>query len=476
MPAAAHDAAARYRRSLQYALRICLSCAIDPVAIHQLSDGVEQQGFLIGLAEVLIDADSHGPLAMLLTGTRGDHDDRQIFQTLVVTHQGRYLEAVHTRHLNVQQHDVGLVFLQLGDGVHPVLGGNNVHAVTLEQTTGDLAHGDRVVHHHDHRRPVDFHFLADRSLTRGQTRGQLILQMRMQHTDGSQQIENHHHATVTEDGRTGNALHTGELRAEALHHDLARTGQAVHLHRHGVLAGANQNHRQRQALAHKFGVLAVVQQIAQILQFVGLPGVFETRRIGGVVGLQLVRRNPHDTFDGVQRDRIEVVTGVDHQRAVDRHGERQANSEARPPTLGRVDAHRTAELLDLRMHHVHPDATPGNLRDLLRGGESSLENELQHLVIAQVAVGVHQTTFDVLATHCSQADPGAVILQREDDVTALASKIEKNGAGLRLAGCTAYIGQLDTVVDRVTQHVLQRRDDALEHGAVHFPFGVADDE
>ena len=187
----------------------------------------------------------------------------------------------------------------------------------------------------------------------------------MPHTNGCQQVENHHHATVTEDGRTGDPVHPGKLRAQALDHDLARTGQAVHLHRHGMLAGAHQDHRQRQALAYQLGLLTVVQQVAQVLQLVSLAGVLEARCIGRVISLQLERRNPHDTFDGVQRNGIQVFAGVHHQRTVDRHGERQADGEARALAEARLDAHRAAQLLDLRVHHVHADATPGNLRDLL---------------------------------------------------------------------------------------------------------------
>ena len=97
-------------------------------------------------------------------------------------------------------------------------------------------------------------------------------------------------------------------------------------------------------------------------------------------------------------------------------------------------------------------------------------------MITEVAVGIHQATFDGFTAYGIQANTCTVIVQSQDDIGPLTPQVEANGAGIRLAGCAAYLGLLDAMVDGVAQHVFQRRDDALEHGAVHFPFGVADDE
>ncbi|MCY1499574.1 hypothetical protein D9M68_335960 [compost metagenome] len=268
----------------------------------------------------------------------------------------------------------------------------------------------------------------------------------------------------------------GELRAQALHHDFAGTHQGVHLHGHGVLGRAHQDHRQRQALSHQLGMLAVVQQVAQVLQFVVLPGVLEARRVRLVIGFQLVGRHPHDAFDGVQRDGVEVLAGEHHQCSVHRHGERQADEEAATLTRRRVDAHGAAELFHLGMHHIHADATTGNLGDLVGGGEARFEDELQHLVVGEVGVGVHHAALDGLATHGLELDAGTVVGQGQDDVATLAAEVQADGAGLRLAGIAARLGALDTVVDGIAQHVFQRCHHAFEHGAVHLALGVADDE
>src|SRR5690606_35011629 len=79
---------------------------------HQSADQFKQLRFLRRLAEVRVATDAAGPPTVLLPGTRGDHDDRQVLEALVVANQGRHLEAVHARHLDVQQHDIGLDVLQ----------------------------------------------------------------------------------------------------------------------------------------------------------------------------------------------------------------------------------------------------------------------------------------------------------------------------------------------------------------------------
>ena len=208
------------------------------------------------------------------------------------------------------------MLLELGDGVHAVLRGQHVHAVALQQAGGDLAHGDRVVHHHDQRRPLLLAFARRHFLAQRQAFATAFLaEQRVPGADGRQQVEDHHHPANAKQGRPGNPGDPGELRTEALHHDLAGTGQRVDLHRHRMLRGAHQDHRQGQRLADQLGFLAVVQQLAEVLQFVGLPGVFEAGRIQPrlaalvVERLQFVGRNPHDALDGVQRHRVEILAG-----------------------------------------------------------------------------------------------------------------------------------------------------------------------
>ena len=68
-----------------------------------------------------------------------------------MAHVGGHFEAVHARHLDVQQHGGGGVLFQGGDGVDTVLGGDHLEAAAFQQAAGHLAHRHRVVHHHHQR-------------------------------------------------------------------------------------------------------------------------------------------------------------------------------------------------------------------------------------------------------------------------------------------------------------------------------------
>jgi hypothetical protein len=97
------------------------------------------------------------------------------------------------------------------------------------------------------------------------------------------------------------------------------------------------------------------QQLAEVAQFAALAGVHSAAGRGGS-GLELIggtRTMPSMVFSGIAY----CSSPVHHQRAVDRHGERQANAKC-TPLPGRVDAHRAAELLDLFMDHVHAQPRP----------------------------------------------------------------------------------------------------------------------
>ncbi len=139
-----------------------------------------------------------------------------------------------------------------------------------------------------------------------------------------------------------------------------------------------------------------------------------------------------------------------------------------------MDVHVAAELLHLLVHHVHAHAPPGNLGDGRRRGEAGFEDELQQVLIGELRVLRHQAALDGLAAHRGQVDAPAVIGQGQDDVAAFTAQIQADHALGRFAGALAPGGVLDPVVDGVAQHVLQRRNDPLQHRAVQLAFGVVD--
>ena len=137
---------------------------------------------------------------------------------------------------------------------------------------------------------------------------------------------------------------------------------------------------------------------------------------------------------------------------------------------------RAAELLDLGGHHVHADAAAGLLGDGAGGGEARLEDQLHRILVAErVALG-DQAERERLVADGLQVHAGAVIGQAHHDLGALAVQLEQDLPGLGLAALHALLGRLDAVHHGVAQHVLERRQHALEHLAVEFAGGALDDE
>src|SRR5690606_33778436 len=60
--------------------RTAAPCSVIVLRLQQVVDVAQQLVLLVRLAEIAFDADLEGALAMLLAGTRGDHDDRHVAQ------------------------------------------------------------------------------------------------------------------------------------------------------------------------------------------------------------------------------------------------------------------------------------------------------------------------------------------------------------------------------------------------------------
>ena len=199
-----------------------------------------------------------------------------VLEARVVAHVRGDLVAVHARHLDVEQDDVGDVVLQQRHRVHAVARGHDAHAVALEQALRHAAHGDRVVHHHGEGAAVALLARWRRSCG---ARAPLGAHQRAD-------VENDDDAAVAEDGGAGDAADAGDLRTDRLHHDLAAADQLVRHQAGGVLAGAHQHHRDGDVLAGQLGGRQA-DEVGEVLEAVLLAAVVERGRV-----LAEVRRSP----------------------------------------------------------------------------------------------------------------------------------------------------------------------------------------
>ena len=103
-----------------------------------------------------------------------------------------------------------------------------------------------------------------------------------------------------------------------------------------------------------------------------------------------------------------------------------------------------------------------------------LQDQLQRLLVGKLLLQRREAERDRAVAHQLEVHARAVVGDRDDDFRALALQGHVDDAGLALAGGDARRGQLDAVHDGVAQHVLERREHALEHLAVELARSAVD--
>src|SRR5690606_22094989 len=283
------------RASSATALEESVAGTGDPQQVVHVSHQVQ---FLVRLAQVPLDADFESALAMLLAGTRGDHHDRHVAEARIGAHRGRQLVAVHPRHLDVQQHQVGHPLFQALQRLDAVARGHHLEVVAFQHAAGDLAHGQRVVDHH-HQRDVAGLLRLDRGRT---------LRLRQVAADQRGDVQDHDHAAVAGDGRAVDARDRGDLQADRLDDDFAVADHLVDRHGGTQVAGTDQQQRH---LGLAFGPgRALPDQQAEVVQRVLLAGIAVTAG----AALEALARDPADTADRSHRHRVGGLADLHEHR------------------------------------------------------------------------------------------------------------------------------------------------------------------
>jgi hypothetical protein len=186
---------------------------------------------------------SIGMLAVLVGGARGDHDQRDVPQALVATDVARQVEAVHARHFDVEQHDVGHHIGQLFQRIDAVLGGQHVVAVAGQQPAADLAHRERIVDHHHGRRCGAVAVGAVRTVVAVSSAGTAgASAIGVVTTDAGRccarrargqghGVQDQCDFAIGQHRGAGQAGNAGQLRSDGLDHDFLVAGQAIDFQR-----------------------------------------------------------------------------------------------------------------------------------------------------------------------------------------------------------------------------------------------------
>ena len=174
-----------------------------------------------------------------------------------------------------------------------------------------------------------------------------------------------------------------------------------------------------------------------------------------------------DILDHRGQRQDEPLTAQPHHHPVeDRERQRQDQHEAGALARDRPDLQAAAQPFDVGADDVHPDAATRDVADACRGRETGRADQLVDLLVGQDGIGRDQAAFDRAGADRGAVDPGAVVLDPDNDPPALLLGGKADGAVGGLAGREPHLGLLDTMVDRVADHVGQRIADPLDHALV----------
>jgi len=194
-------------------------------------------------------------------------------------------------------------------------------------------------------------------------------------------------------------------------------------------------------------------------------------------GVPLFFVDPNQLQQVDLRDGETLFAGGDDQRRYD--GQRQGNANleggAAPEFAFQIDD--AADFFDVGLDHVHADAAPGDVGDLLGGGKARQKDQAPDVLIAHDGGAFlgDQAFFQRLVAQFDRVDTGAVIGDFDVDLAAFVISAHRQATFLGFVGGATGCRELDAVVDgvadQVSQRILHRFDQAfVELGFLAFHF------
>ena len=126
------------------------------------------------------------------------------------------------------------------------------------------------------------------------------------------------------------------------------------------------------------------------------------------------------------------------------------------------------------MHHIKSDAAPGNLRHLLGGTESGQEQEVKEFAFAQARrkiSGLH-SPLNHLATNGISLNTLAVVSDAHHQLASVMPGFNHDACLLGLATCAALFGHFNTVIDGISNDVIEWSLKARQDVAVNWNVGA----
>src|SRR3569623_1691158 len=282
-------------------------------------------------------------------------------------------------------------------------------------------------------------------------------------------IEDQGNVTAAQYGRPCDALEMCKKFAHGLDHGLQFAHQGVD-HQAGALSCVVQHH----------DALATRRRAVDLEQF---PEPDERQHFAaqvevaaGTLSLLLRRRQLHAFQHQVERHHVVALADADLKAVDDGEGQRQTDAHRGADALFTVEVHRASQGSDVAAHHVHADAAPRQIADLLGGGKAGLENEIEYLLVTEFLMRGDEAVVDGLLQDSVLVETAAVVGNFDDDAAGVVVGVEPQLSFYRLAVRAPHVGGFDAVIARVAHQVHERIADLFHHGFVEFGFRAGDDE
>ena len=365
-------------------------------------------------------------------------------------------ETIHARHFDIQQHDRRHFVFQHFQRFDAIARGTDTIALALQEAGGDLAHGQRIVHHHDQWRQIDaFRFALD--FLHRRALGQL------------ERVDDQRDAAIAKHRGAADSGDPRQLRTDILDHRLEVAFHRIDAHRQSLRAGMQQQHRAVTAVAR---LRLAANQFGQRSQWKLFAIQFEITDI--VQGLYLLDLEFAHQRDQRRRQRPGLAAGAGQYNLRQRQSQRQTDGEPRALAGFGLQLDATADAGDLVLDDIEADSAPGDFCDQFGGGETGAEQELFDLVRPDHLTRLQPAARLGLLAHRSQIDAGAVVGKVDDDFIPFLARRQTQLAIFRLADTGALVGHFNPVRNRIAYQVFKRCGDLVEHGAVHFGLPAID--
>src|SRR5690606_25908132 len=122
-----------------------------------------------------------------------------------------------------------------------------------------------------------------------------------------------------------------------------------------------------------------------------------------------------------------------------------------------------AKRFDLALNHVQTNTTTRNLGHCFRGTKTRMEDKLQDFFLINDLIRLDQIQTQRFFTNLLRINPLTIITKGHDYIGTLTADVQDNRTDFRLFQCDTICSIFQTMVNRVTQHVLKWGDQTLKN-------------